>query len=113
VSRKNPSPIRVTSRLGSLALKHLRPEHVDTALGALKEHIAGLPDGHPVHADNDAAMQYCDRFFEGAATGAPETAAEHTPSDWRDQARSVSEQPDPVDRRAASAALQRQSGYRW
>lgn len=113
MSKKNPSPTRMTSRLGSLALKHLKPEAIDVAMGALKSHVASLPSSHPVHQDQKAAMAYCDRFFEGAATGAPETAVEGAPADWRPQARAVSEQPDPIERRAASAALQKLSGYRW
>lgn len=101
MSRKNPSTRRMESRLGTLALKHVKPEHVDTALAALKEHAKSLPDDHPANVDNAKAMQHADRFFEGCAAGAPETAVEQPKASYG------------PNWRAESAALQKSSGFKW
>ncbi len=113
MSRKRPSPARIQSHLGTEALRHLKPEHIPTAMAALQEHLVSLPPEHldKLSADHKATREYAGRFFEGCAVGSPETATEAPPADWREQTRSVEERP--ADWRGQSAAFQKATGHRW
>lgn len=64
------------SQLATMASKHVAPEHIDTALGALADHINGLDSGDmtALQMDPDLAQKHCDWFLQKHAANNPEQA---------------------------------------
>lgn len=101
----------ITGRIATIALRHLQPQHVDAALANFKAYLGTIPAEKLDAMSQEQQAQLTDRFMQGAAVGAPDTAAIVDEVPWQPVQRAVEERPEHW--RAESAEFQRASGFRW